>query len=40
MLEELLVEEAKRRAEVFRNLDEHLKTIVEAMEELDEEAEV
>ena len=36
----LLVEEAKRRAEIFGNLDKYLKKIVEIVKELDRNAEV
>jgi len=38
--EKLLVEEAKRRAEIFRDLDKYLKKIVEIVKELDRNAEV
>jgi len=37
---ELLVKEARRRAEVFRNLDSYLKTIAETVREIDGEAEI
>ena len=40
MSEELLIEEAKRRAEVFKNLERYLATIAEAVKELDADAEV
>lgn len=40
MSEELLVEEARRRAEVFKNLERYLATIAEAIRELDTDAEV
>ena len=40
MSEELLVKEAKRRAEVFKNLQKYLKTLVRVVKELDEGAEV
>ena len=38
--EELLVKEAKRKAEVFKNLQKYLKTLVRVVKELDEDAEV
>jgi len=38
--ERLLVEEAKRRAEIFRNLDKYLKIIAETVKEFDKNAEV
>lgn len=38
--DKLIVEEARRRAEVFRRLDEYLKAIARAVKELDENAEV
>jgi len=38
--EKLLVKEARRKAEIFRNLDKYLKTIVEAVKTLDKTAEV
>lgn len=37
--EKLLVSEAKRRAQIFNNLDWHLKKIAEAVKRLDENAE-
>jgi len=37
---DLFVEEAKRRAEIFRNLDRHLRAIAGMVRELDHEAEV
>ncbi len=40
MSEELFVEEARRRAEVFKNLERYLTAIAEAVKELDEDAEV
>ena len=40
MSKELLVDEAKRRAKIFKNLDEYLKKVVEAIEEIDGNAEV
>ncbi|QOJ79210.1 nucleotidyltransferase domain-containing protein [Infirmifilum lucidum] len=40
MSEELLVREAKRRAEVFRNLPEYLKLIRDTVLRLDENAEI
>jgi len=38
--ERLLVEEAKRRAEVFRNLEERLRVIAEVVREMDRDARV
>jgi len=38
--ERLLVEEAKRRAEIFRNLEKYLRVIAEAVKEIDGDAEV
>jgi predicted nucleotidyltransferase len=40
LFEDLIVEEAKRRAEIFRNLSKYLKTIVETVKELDGDAKV
>ena len=40
MSEELLVREAKLRAEVFKNLPKYLEAIVKVARELDENAEV
>ena len=40
MSEELLVEEAKRRAEIFRNLGRYLATIADVVRGLDGDAEV
>ena len=40
MWKKLLVEEAKRRAEIFRNLDKYLKKVAEIVKELDKNAEV
>ncbi|UNQ73176.1 nucleotidyltransferase domain-containing protein [Infirmifilum sp. NZ] len=40
MSERLLVEEAKRRAEVFRNLEERLRVIAEVVREMDRDARV
>ena len=39
MSERLLVEEAKRRAEVFRNLPKYLKVLLDTVKSLDENAE-
>ena len=36
----LLIKEAKRRAEIFKNLDKYLKKITEIVKELDKNAEV
>ena len=38
--EKLLVSESKRRAQIFNNLDKHLKTIVDTVKMLDRDAEV
>jgi predicted nucleotidyltransferase len=38
--EDLLIDEAKRRREIFENLDEYLKKIVETVKRLDSNAEV
>ena len=38
--DELLIEEARRRAEIFRSLDRYLKIIAEIVSILDEKAEV
>ena len=38
--ERLLVEDAKRRAEVFKNLNKYMQVIAETVKELDEDAEV
>jgi len=38
--EELLVEEARRRAEIFKELERHLTLIAKVVKELDEDAEV
>ena len=40
MLRKLLVDEARRRAEVFGNLERYLRTIAEVVKRLDEEARV
>ena len=40
MSEELLVEEARRRAEIFKDLERYLTIIAETVKELDEDAEV
>ena len=40
MSEELLVHEARRRAEVFRNLPKHFRKLLDAVREVDEKAEV
>lgn len=40
MWRELLVREARYRAEVFRNLDKHLRRLVEVVKSMDPEAEV
>jgi len=39
LLEKLLVEEARRRAEVFKNLNRYLRIIYQTVKELDENAE-
>ncbi|RLF38377.1 MAG: nucleotidyltransferase domain-containing protein [Thermoplasmata archaeon] len=39
MSERLLVKEARRRAEVFKNLPKHLKTILDTVRRIDENAE-
>lgn len=38
--EKLLVNEAKRRAQIFKNINEHLKTIAETVKKLDSNAEI
>ena len=38
--EELLVKEAKRRAEVFRNLNRYLRILASVVEQIDDKAEV
>ncbi len=40
MSEELLIREAKRRAEVFRNIRKYLEIIVKTVKELDKDSEV
>ncbi|MCR6692713.1 MAG: nucleotidyltransferase domain-containing protein [archaeon YNP-LCB-003-016] len=40
MWEDLLIDEAKRRSEIFERLDEYLKKIVETVKKLDSNAEV
>ncbi len=40
MSEELLIKEARRKAEVFRNLSKYLEVIVKTVKELDSRAEV
>ena len=39
MSEKLLVKEAKRRAEVFKNLNQYLKILIETVREMDRKAE-
>jgi hypothetical protein len=38
--EDLLIDEAKRRREIFESLDEYLKKIVETVRKIDSNAEV
>ena len=40
MSERLLIEEAKRRAEIFRNLPKYLRVILDTVRSIDENAEV
>ncbi len=40
MWEDLIVDEARRRAEIFRNLEKYLRIIAETVRELDREAKV
>ena len=40
MWEDLLIDEAKRRREIFENLDEYIKKIVETVKKIDSNAEL